>query len=81
MGKIKHATFYDVCISSILLFPICMKIQQLIVSVVTRHLQLVMGQKAQHQRTHLLQLAMVYRPARPQLQVSLYMSHMPVVSV
>ena len=41
----------------------------------------VMGQEPQHQGTHLLQLVMAYRPARPQLQVSLYMFHNLVVSV
>ena len=71
MGKTKHATFYGVCISSILLFPICMEIQQVLVSVVTQHLQLVVGQILQQQETHPLQLAKAYRPPRPQLQVIL----------
>ena len=71
MGKTKHATFYGVCISSILLFPICMEIQQVLVSVVTQHLQLVVGQILQQQETHPLQLAKAYRPPWPQLQVIL----------
>ena len=44
----------------------------MLVSVVTQHLQLVMGQEPQHQGPHPLQLAKAYRPPRPQLQVSLY---------
>ena len=72
MGKTKHATFYGVSISSVLLFPICMEILQLLVSVMAQHLQLVEGQRLQHQRPHPLQLAKAYRPPRPQLQVSLY---------
>ena len=55
-----------------------MKIQQLLVTVETQHLQLVMGQRLQQQGIPLLQLVKAYRP---QLQVSLYMSHMLVVSV
>ena len=57
-----------------------MKIQQLLVTVETQHLQLVVGQRLQQQGLPLLQLVKAYRPPRPQLQVSLYMSHMLVVS-
>ena len=55
-----------------------MKIQQLLVTVETQHLQLVVGQRLQQQGFPLLQLVKGYGP---QLQVSLYMSHMLVVSV
>ena len=78
MGKTKHATFYGVCISSILLFPICMEIQQVLVSVVTQHLQLVVGQILQQQETHPLQLAKAYRPPRPQIQVILHVVQVSV---
>ena len=52
----------------------------MLVSVVTQHLQLVVGQRPQHQGTHLLQLVMAYRPAQPQLQVSFYVVHELVVN-
>ena len=81
MGKIKHATCYGVSISSILLFPICMEIQQVLVSVTTQHLQLVVGQRLQQQETHPLQLVKAYRPPRPQLQVSLYVVQVSVAWV
>ena len=55
-----------------LTFPICMEIQQVLVSVTTQYLQLLMGQRPQQQETHPLQLAKAYRPPRPQLQVSLF---------
>ena len=54
------------------LFPVCMEIQQLLVSVETQHLQLVLGQRPQQQGPHPPQLVTAYRPARPQLQVSFY---------
>ena len=59
-------------------FPICMEIQQVLVSVTTQHLQLVVGQRLQQQETHPLQLAKAYRPLRPQLQVSLYVVQVSV---
>ena len=55
-----------------------MKIQQLIVSVTTQHLQLVVGQRLQQQETHPLQLVKEYRPLQPQLQVSLYVVQVSV---
>ena len=44
----------------------------MLVSVTTQYLQLVVGQRPQQQGLPLLQLVMAYKPARPQLQVSLY---------
>ena len=43
-------------------FPIFMEIQQLLVSVMTQHPQLVMGNRPQQQRLHPLQLAIQQRP-------------------
>ena len=47
-----------------------MEIQQLLVSVMTQHPQMVMQLRSQQHGPHPLQLAMAYRP--PQLQLSLY---------
>ena len=57
-----------------------MEIQQWLVSVMTQHPQLLMAQRSQQKEIHPLQLVTVYRPPRPQLQVSWYVVHMLVVS-
>ena len=61
-----------------MVFPIFMEIQQVLVSVVTQHLQLVVGQRLQQQETHPLQLAKAYRPPRPQMQVILHVVQVSV---
>ena len=47
----------------------------MLVSVMTQHLQLVMGQRQQQHGPHPIQLAKAQRPPRPQLQVSLYIMY------